>query len=63
MCFPILLSSSPSFPSLNQLPVQALYLPCLNYNILEDVKDQVLFFVALSGPSTVPDLVKLLLSD
>ena len=50
MYFPNLLNLSPSFPSLNHLPVQDLYPPCLNYDILEDVKDQVLFFVALSEP-------------
>lgn len=38
-------------------------LPYRNYTILEDTKDQAVFFVALSGPSTGPDQVKLLLSD
>lgn len=50
-----LLSSSPFL----SLPVQALYLPSLNYNILDDVKEQTLFSAALLGPSTVPDLVML----
>ena len=50
MYFPNLLNLSPSFPPLNHLPVQDLYPPCLNCDILEDVKDQVLFFVALSEP-------------
>lgn len=48
-----------SFFSFTQPTTSSGYLSCLNYNILEAIKDQVLFFVVLSGPSTVPDLVML----